>query len=278
MNIKFSIITVCFNSEKTIVETIESVKNQTYKNYEHIIIDGKSTDKTLEIIDNYKKLSDKVKVLSEKDTGIYNAMNKGIKLATGDLIVFLNSDDTFEKDALSLIQNKYHNNVDLIYGNVYWQRYFKDSIYEKEINLKPEGDNEQSTARMTMEHLNKIKNGHNSTFVKTSIMKNNLFDESYRICSDYKFFLNMYKQGRIVKYVPHRITNMKMGGISTTQLILGLKEHINCEKDVLGYSELSYTREVINIKKHQFFTKILTILPDKLYIKLRYIRSGWNIR
>ncbi|MBS5924674.1 glycosyltransferase family 2 protein [Clostridium perfringens] len=276
MDIKFSIITVCYNSEKTILETIESVQNQTYKNYEHIIVDGKSTDKTLEIVSDYMKKSDKVILLSEKDTGIYNAMNKGIALATGELIVFLNSDDTFEVDALNLIKSNYNNNLDLIYGNVYWQREFKNNIYEKEINLNPNiADNH---GLMTKNHLDKIKNGHNATFVKSNIMKKNLFDENYKICSDYKFFLNMYKQKRRIKYIPYRITNMKMGGVSTTQLKLGLEEHISCEREVLGNTELNYVRELIKIKLNQIAIKCITLLPESLYIKLRYIRTGWKIK
>lgn len=276
--IKFSIITVCFNSEKTILDSIKSVKNQTYTNYEHIIIDGKSTDRTLEIISNYMKESDNVILLSENDNGIYNAMNKGIKLATGDLIVFLNSDDTFERNALSLIEENYSNEIDLIYGNVYWERNFKNNIYEKEINLRPIVENKSNNGKMTKYHLEKIKNGHNATFIKASIMKNNLFDENYRICSDYKFFINMYKQGKIIKYIPYRITNMKMGGISTIQLKLGLKEHIKCEKDILGYSEVNYIKTLLKIRINQILNQILNILPEKIYIKLRFYKYGWTLK
>ena len=86
-DIKVSIITVCFNSEKTIERTIKSVFDQTYKNIEYIIIDGVSTDKTLEIIDRYRdQFKDRLKVVSEKDDGIYFAMNKGIALSAGTLI------------------------------------------------------------------------------------------------------------------------------------------------------------------------------------------------
>ena len=92
-SIKFSIITVCFNSDKTIYDTLESVNTQTWGNLEHIIIDGGSKDKTLEIIKSHgKRVS---KIISEKDEGIYHAMNKGISIATGDVIGFLNSDDFF---------------------------------------------------------------------------------------------------------------------------------------------------------------------------------------
>ena len=93
---KFTIITVCFNSEKYISDAIESVLNQTYSDIEYIIIDGNSTDTTIDIIKKYVPLfNGKLKWLSEKDKGLYDAMNKGIKLATGDVIGLINSDDLF---------------------------------------------------------------------------------------------------------------------------------------------------------------------------------------
>ena len=152
MSIRFSIITVCYNSESTIFETIQSVKNQTYTNYEHIIIDGSSTDNTLDIINKYKNNSDKVKVISEPDNGIYNAMNKGIKLASGELIVFLNSDDTFESNALEIITNHYNSKIDIIYGNVYWQEKYNNKVYEKEMILRPNVDDSIGINVMSNEH------------------------------------------------------------------------------------------------------------------------------
>lgn len=279
--VKFSIITVCFNSEKTILETIESVKSQTYTNYEHIIIDGESTDGTLEIISEYMKVSDKVILLSEKDSGIYNAMNKGISLATGDLIVFLNSDDVFENDALEIVANYYNENTDdIIYGNVTWQEKYKSNIYIKDLNLNPNPkveNNEWNSEEMSIEYLDKIKSAHNATFVRSEILKKNLFDEKLKICSDYKFFLNMYIQKRMVRYIPYKITTMKMGGISNTDLILGLKEHILCENQVLGYTNVNEKKNTRRIKRMELIKKISKyILTEKYYIKNRYINRGWK--
>ena len=106
VNPYFSIITVCYNSEKTIERTITSLRNQSYQNFEYIIIDGGSTDSTLEII---KKNLDVVSILvSEKDEGIYDAMNKGIDLASGEIIGIINSDDWYENDTLENIFTKQH--------------------------------------------------------------------------------------------------------------------------------------------------------------------------
>ena len=109
-NTFFTIITPCFNSEKTIEKTLQSVLNQTYQNFEYIIIDGGSTDDTLSIIESYKeKFAEKLTVVSEKDNGIYDAMNKGIQLAKGELVGIVNSDDFYETDALENIVNEYQN-------------------------------------------------------------------------------------------------------------------------------------------------------------------------
>jgi glycosyltransferase involved in cell wall biosynthesis len=112
-----SIITVCYNSEKTIENTIKSVLNQSYNNIEYIVIDGGSNDKTLEIIQSY---DDKIDFwVSEKDTGIYNAMNKGILLSSGSIIGILNSDDIYKRNAVCLA-NKYFLNkeIDFCFGSV----------------------------------------------------------------------------------------------------------------------------------------------------------------
>lgn len=279
MGIKFSIITVCYNSISTIEETIESVRKQTYDEYEHIIIDGSSTDGTKDIIEKYAKSSNKVKFISENDKGIYNAMNKGIKLATGDFIVFLNSDDTFEKNSLQIINENYNDFVEIIYGDVYWQEEFNGVRYEKKLDLRP--DEYSISSRddydiFSKKYLGKIMSAHNASFIRADLMKNNLFDENLKICSDYKFFLNMHLQNRKIKYVPYRITNMKMGGISTTQLELGLEEHIKCELDTLGYTTLNKEKRQREIRIMNIIKKIsLLILPKNYYVKLRYLNKGW---
>lgn len=106
---KISIITVTYNSAKTLKETLESVLKQKYTNYEHIIVDGLSKDNTIEIVKEYEeKYNGKLKYISEKDTGLYDAMNKGIKMATGDIIGILNSDDIYaHENVLQEIAEKF---------------------------------------------------------------------------------------------------------------------------------------------------------------------------
>ena len=113
-----TLITVCLNSEKTIEETILSIRNQTYKNIEYVIIDGNSTDKTRSIINKYKKNIDIY--ISEKDAGLYYAFNKGIKLVNGKIFGFINSDDILLPNAIETLV-KYYNKypkIDFIFGSV----------------------------------------------------------------------------------------------------------------------------------------------------------------
>jgi len=135
-----SIITICRNSEKTISKTIESVIAQKYKNIEFIIIDGKSTDQTMQIIDKYKNHI--TKIISEKDYGIYDAFNKGLKLCSGDLIGFVNSDDQLTPEATKILVDYYNKYTDkdfffgavkkhwgVLYGYKPWKIYFSWGFY-----------------------------------------------------------------------------------------------------------------------------------------------------
>ena len=108
---KFSIITICYNSEKTIERTLKSVLNQSYKDYEYIIVDGASSEATLDIVQQYNLLFEgRMRWKSEPDMGIYNAMNKGIEISSGDIIGIVNSDDWLEPDALDIIANTFAHN------------------------------------------------------------------------------------------------------------------------------------------------------------------------
>ena len=125
MNLKFTVVTVVFNGEKVIRKTIESVLNQEYAPYEYLIVDGRSNDKTLDIVNGYRDSFDQkginFYVISEKDTGIYNAMNKGVKYAKGDFISFLNAGDWYELDALKNINAFYQEEpFELTYGGLHY--------------------------------------------------------------------------------------------------------------------------------------------------------------
>ena len=171
-----SIITVLKNSEQHLEETIKSILNQSYKNFEYILIDGGSTDKSLKII---KKYSDKIDYwISENDRGIYDAFNKGMQLAKGDFIGIVNSDDTLEKDALKILINYINNNpkIDFVFGSVkkHW-----GILY----GYKPE----------KIKYSWGFYTSHSTGFYikRKSAKKVGLYDLKYKYHADYDYFYRM---------------------------------------------------------------------------------------
>lgn len=213
----FSIITVSFNSEKTIRNTLESVLNQTETNFEYIIVDGKSKDSTLEIIKSYEqKFKEKgisYRWISEEDNGIYEAINKGISLSKGTLIGLLNSDDWYELDALQNIKNNFiKTNADFIHGNMNLYSIKKEFIKR----LKPK-DKKALTRKMPFFHP--------TCFISKkvyNVLKGYSLD--YKICADYDFIIKIIKNDFKVTCIDKVITNFTMGGVSTTEVKKALKE------------------------------------------------------
>ena len=203
-DLKVTIITVCYNSEKTIERTIQSVLNQTYSNIEYIIIDGKSSDHTLEIIKKYSELyKNKIMFLSEPDNGIYDAMNKGIKQSIGNLIGILNSDDWYEPDAISSIVSSYYGTKYMVlYG---YQRDIKDG-------------KEYKTYIRAHEFLDSDMITHPTCFVtKATYDDFGIFDDTLKSAADYELMLRFYHSGEVkFKPVSKVITNFSIGGMSST--------------------------------------------------------------
>lgn len=209
---KFSIITVVYNGEKTIRRTIESVLNQEYLDYEYIIIDGLSSDSTLSIASSYiERFHGRLKVYSEKDNGIYDAMNKGIQKAIGQYIWLINADDFAESDALL--------NIATYYDSHPTQR---DAILAGGVNLvdaktgiikgKEYGDSLQFEARVK---ALKMPVSHPSTIVPRCIYnKVGLYDSQYYISGDIDFILRCYYAQVDFAFPPIVLSNMSDGGIS----------------------------------------------------------------
>ncbi len=199
-----SVITVVLNGEKYLEETILSVLNQTYDNVEYIIIDGGSTDGTLDIIKKYEHAIDYW--VSEKDRGIYDAMNKGIVLATGDWINFMNAGDGFySNDVLEKIfQGNELKNIDVIYGD-------HNVIYPNRTKIVKAKD---------MEGIWKgSRFCHQSSFVSSKVHKLNKFNISNKMGADFEFFYNLYKRKGAFKYVDVIVANYRAGGISDIRRI-----------------------------------------------------------
>jgi glycosyltransferase involved in cell wall biosynthesis len=200
--VNFYIVTVCFNSEKTITKTIESVLAQTYSNYYYIIIDGGSTDNTIKIINDYKKkFKDRLYYISEEDSGIYDAMNKAVKLIKKEnaYIMFLNSDDyLFSKKTLKLMRN-FKN--DFLYGKVV----LSDNNFKYTVG---------SSVKLQSFYNNFPRQP--SVFIKRKVFSLvGLFSLSYDIAGDYEFFVRVFKEKNISKrFTNQNISFMTLRGIS----------------------------------------------------------------
>ena len=216
-NPKISIITVCLNSEKKIKDNIISVNNQEYKNIEQIFVDGLSSDKTIDVIS--KNITSPYKLLSESDGGIYSAMNKGIRMASGDYIIFLNSDDVFAGKGviaryIEVIRNK---RPGIVFSNVSFTR-------QNDMNLIIRVWKARSFRK------GNLKYGwmppHPSVLVKREIFDTlGGFDEGFRISGDYEFLLRIFKgyEGAIC-YLDMTSVLMRSGGISNSGYRNALKK------------------------------------------------------
>jgi glycosyltransferase involved in cell wall biosynthesis len=210
----FTVVTVCYNSEKTIARTIESILNQTYLNYEYIIIDGGSTDTTIEIIKKYQPLfKGKLKWVSEPDKGIYNAMNKGVLKSSGSVIGIVNSDDWLEKTALESIERRIENsdcdNNFLICGSIKFH-------YD-------DGRNEvwKSDKKKFLKGIPKRTYGHGAyhpaIFVSKDVYETiGLFDERFKIVGDIDFIYRCYIHSCTFLFTKDVISNMSDGGVSNS--------------------------------------------------------------
>lgn len=206
-----SIITVSFNSSKTIIDTIRSVNLQTYPKIEHIFIDGLSSDKTVEIIRRNSKR--KNLVISEKDKGLYDAINKGIKNANGDIIGILHSDDFFHfPETISLIARKIQNeNLDGVYGDL---KYVSEKNTNKTIRY-------WKSCKFNSKLLKKgWMPAHPTFFLKKEVYKKHgLYNLNYTISADYDFILRIFKDKNLkFGYLNKVVINMRVGGVSNKSL------------------------------------------------------------
>ena len=222
---KLSIITATYNSERTLRDTMESILNQTFQDLEYIIVDGASKDATLDIIREYEpRFQGKMRYLSEPDKGIYDAMNKGFAMATGDVIGILNSDDFFtSEDVLQAVVDGFAGEyVDAVYADIHFVgtddltkcvRYYSSSVF-----------------RPWMMRFGMIP-AHPSFYCRKAVYDQyGSFDTTYRIAADFEILLRLIFIHRIrTRYVKKDFVTMRLGGASTTgygSWSLIMKEHL----------------------------------------------------
>lgn len=202
-DLKVTVITVCFNSVKTLQKAIESVLTQTYRHIEYIIVDGGSTDGTIDLIKAHERSIDRW--VSEPDRGLYDAMNKGIRQASGDLIGLLNSDDWYAPDTVEKAARRFmESSADLVHGNAAVA--FDESPFT--YCIAPSGALENLHFHMTMNH--------GSVFVKKEIyLKYGLFDIHYQIAADYELMLRFFTAGLKFSYLAETMVYFRTGGLSS---------------------------------------------------------------
>tara|TARA_R110002050_G_scaffold104139_1_gene213501 strand:+ start:4218 stop:4976 length:759 start_codon:yes stop_codon:yes gene_type:complete len=252
MNPILSIITATYNSDKTLDDTIQSLLNQNYNNYEYILIDGKSKDNTLEIIKKYEPIFQGKKItytwISEKDSGIYNAWNKGLKLAKGKWISFLGSDDIYLENALEKYAYQIFKNtdVDFIHSKVKLMDGKKTTfiISDKWVwkNFKRE---------MKIAHVGSF---HNKYFFE----KYGNFNEKYKIIGDYEMLLRA-KNNLKTLFFDDFTAEMKVGGVSNENIIGAFKEVREAKINTAKINEL--------IAYFDFYFFILKYYLSKIFKK-----------
>lgn len=226
---KLSIITATYNSERTLRDTMESILSQTFQDFEYIIVDGASKDATLDIIREYEpRFQGRIRYLSEPDKGIYDAMNKGFAMATGDVIGILNSDDFFTSDDVlqTVVDGFAGEYVDAVYADIHYVntddltkcvRYYSSSVF-----------------RPWMMRFGMIP-AHPSFYCRKAVYDQyGSFDTTYRIAADFEILLRLIFIHRIrIRYVKKDFVTMRLGGASTTgygSWSLIMKEHLQIMK------------------------------------------------
>lgn len=219
---KLTVITINFNNKQGLQRTFDSVVSQTWKDYEWIVVDGGSTDGSKELIEDYVSQGCFSWWCSEKDKGVYNAMNKGIAHASGEYLLFMNSGDCFhDSDVLRSVSEELKD-ADIIYGSANY-------IFE---------DHEEVRSYPYPMNLDFFIDGctvnHQSSFIKTSYQKEHLYDESYRICADLRFFMEAQLNKAVYNRIDKIVADFYADGISQKQRDMVWQENLRTYEDLLS--------------------------------------------
>ncbi len=224
VNPKISIITVTFNAEEVLGRTLESIRNQEYNNIESIIVDGASKDKTLDIVNQFSDVV--TKWISEPDKGLYDAMNKGLEMATGDYVWFLNAGDTIaKKDILSYLFGQEFVMRDIYYGDTLIVDDKGNHIGGR--RLKPKKDLTWKSFKWGMLVC------HQAILVKRSIAPK--YDLNYKIAADYEWVLESFKRAEYIVGTRHKVACFLSGGLSRKNIMRANFERFKIMKKYYGF-------------------------------------------
>lgn len=237
---KLTIVTVCRNALDDLQRTVTSVKAQTFSDYEYLIVDGGSTDGSAEWLDTQEG----IKWISEPDKGIYDAMNKGVQMAAGEWIIFMNAGDTFyTPEVLQQVVPFLKDPHGLVYGDISKERKGHEVIKRAE---KPHNAHRMICC-------------HQALFTRTTLLKDTPFDTSYRLSADFKFFKQMYLRAVPMRHISVVIARFDTRGESNTHRTEGLRENIRIIQET-------------DTRSWERFGFILRLRFTILWSKLRHIR------
>jgi glycosyltransferase involved in cell wall biosynthesis len=240
-----SIITIVYNGEKNIENTIKSVVNQTYPNIEYIIIDGGSTDGTINIINKYR--NEIHLIISEPDNGISDAFNKGLRHVSGEIVGIINADDWYDKETVEKVVRNIKD-VDIVYGDLrFWKK--------NKIDFVLKADHKHLDQEMTINHP--------TVFVRKKWYDQfGLFDEAYECAMDYDIMLRFKVNNCVFGYIPEVLANMRWGGISDKRWIRGCRETLIIKNKYLPHNKLR--------NRLYFYKHFMGIALPRLLIKLHF--------
>lgn len=256
---KFTIVTVCYNAEQFIRKTIQSVKMQKFQDFEYIIVDGSSVDQTMEIVHSELDSKKDVKIVSEKDSGIYDAMNKAVDITHGEYVLFLNAGDElcdcFVLDKIDKFISE-NDKIDIIYGNI--------------LLVDKEG---KTTTRIYSNICSKkyyLLSGdcicHQALLTKKELLKEHRFDLRYKVCADKEWQLYQMSQKRKFHHQDLMISKVLVEGFSTSNVELFEQETIVCLK--CYFHKLYYVYQVLlKIKSNSIVANFITKSYNIIFLK-----------
>lgn len=256
-----SIITVCFRAKDEVRTTMDNVLQQTWKQFEYLVIDGKSDDGTVDLLEEYAPLFSQSEIpfcyVSEPDHGIYDAMNKGVHMAKGQWLLFLNAGDLLADSHILEQIFSFPSDGQIIYGDTL-------CVYQGNTKLYP---------ALPLDHLPyEMAFCHQSAFIKRKLLQEQPYDTSYKVCADHHFFLSMYLQKRKFEYRTFPISVYEIAGYSDKNKMISHKEKQRMQKElgIFHFSTGWLTREII------FYIKqgIKSLFGQKLidYIRQKRLR------
>lgn len=272
--IKFSIITVCLNAENYIRGTIQSILEQTTSNYEYIIKDGVSADETVRIARSFSTAFDKkgisYRIVSQKDTGVYDAMNQAIQETQGEWILFMNAGDRIaDADVLAKVEkHPCLQEADIIYG---------DNVSKMKEWLKYSKARDLESFKFCLPFC------HQSTFTRRELFDNSVYSTKYKLCSDYHFYYQLYRQGKRFCYIPEALSIYDINGISSDWRKSDLEKiHILEEMPVRDEEALQILKQNMKKKHRRILVRQILhrFIPKRLSYKIwerNRRKEGWKI-